>query len=409
MPSDQQRQDGMIVSATVLTAVSGVFMLIRLMIRCLVIRKPGWDDLTITAAYLAAVAYVIELYYGKANHIGFPMTTLTYENMVELMKITLAIEITYYITVSLIKISILLMYLRFGTTYALLLMYTANNAPAVEKWFRRLTLGTLIFHTIFFFVCVIVTTNQCMPLNKWWDLTRVGNENCIDTTAFFYCEFPSACLGCSTKLTSLATSGINILTDFWILGLPICTLRKINRPSKEKFALLAVFGVGCFGCITSIIRLKSIKTYTKAKDPFRSSLAVNVWSMIEINVAMLCASIPALKPLFTPRRLIDTIRNSKGISNSGSGNIRTQNWVGYNRSGSGSGMDKGPRSIEDIVLETKASSNVAKSSMDGSQGSPLPSPFKDTLASSLEGQYERGRPILSRLHESMESIIREAV
>lgn len=45
---------------------------------------------------------------------GFPMSTLTYDNMVTLMKVTLAIEVTYYIAVSLIKISILLMYMRFG-------------------------------------------------------------------------------------------------------------------------------------------------------------------------------------------------------------------------------------------------------------------------------------------------------
>ena len=55
-----------------------------------------------------------EILVGRNNGMGFPMGTLSLENMVNLMKITLAIQVTYYIAVAAIKISILLMYLRFG-------------------------------------------------------------------------------------------------------------------------------------------------------------------------------------------------------------------------------------------------------------------------------------------------------
>lgn len=37
--------------------------------------------------------------------------------------------------------------------------------------------------------------------------------------------------------------------------------------------------------------------------PTDSSVQVNLFSQIEINTAILCASVPALKPLFTPHRL----------------------------------------------------------------------------------------------------------
>lgn len=57
---------------------------------------------------------MIEVLVGKANHIGFPSATLSTENMVNLLKNTLAIQVTYYVCVSTIKISILCMYLRFG-------------------------------------------------------------------------------------------------------------------------------------------------------------------------------------------------------------------------------------------------------------------------------------------------------
>jgi hypothetical protein len=58
---------------------------------------------------------MVEVLLGRDNGMGFPMGTLSMENMINLMKITLAIQATYYIAIAAIKISILLMYLRFGT------------------------------------------------------------------------------------------------------------------------------------------------------------------------------------------------------------------------------------------------------------------------------------------------------
>lgn len=58
-----------------------------------------------------------EILFARNQGMGMPMGTLSLENMVNLMKITLAIQVTYYIAVASIKVSILLMYLRFGTSF----------------------------------------------------------------------------------------------------------------------------------------------------------------------------------------------------------------------------------------------------------------------------------------------------
>lgn len=67
---------------------------------------------------------------------------------------------------------------------------------------------------------------------------------------------------------------------------------------------MAIFGLGTFATIVAIVRLHTIYTYTLAADPFQQSILVNLWSVIEINVAAMCASAPALKPLFTPQALM---------------------------------------------------------------------------------------------------------
>jgi hypothetical protein len=72
----------------------------------------------------------------------------------------------------------------------------------------------------------------------------------------------------------------------------------IHRPKREKVALVAIFSLGIFSCIASIVRLHSIRIYTESADPFYDSVPINLWSMVEVNVGIYCASIPALKAIF---------------------------------------------------------------------------------------------------------------
>lgn len=48
-----------------------------------------------------------------------------------------------------------------------------------------------------------------------------------------------------------------------------------------------------------MVRLHTIYRYTEAMDPFKESILVNLWSMTEVCVAVACASVPALKPVFS--------------------------------------------------------------------------------------------------------------
>jgi hypothetical protein len=135
--------------------------------------------------------------------------------------------------------------------------------------------------------------------------------------------------------------------------MPLKTLKEIKRPTREKIVLFIVFGIGGLSCISrfaktvlplpkfvaksstnnnsavnSIIRLYTIKVFTASKDPFYDGVPINVWSMIEINIAIVCASVPgrcflgasvldrlltrglAMKPLFT-KSARERVTNSK--------------------------------------------------------------------------------------------------
>jgi hypothetical protein len=167
---------------------------------------------------------------------------------------------------------------------------------AAGKRLETLSKGTIYFLATFCFICIIVCLTQCVPLHKMWDFTGLVEGKCINTTALFYCQPPIF-----PRTHHLpATSSINILIDIWILVLPITTLLKIQRPKREKAALVGIFSLGVFSCIASIVRLHSIRIYTESKDPFYDSVPINLWSMVEIHIGVYCASIPACKALFSP-------------------------------------------------------------------------------------------------------------
>jgi hypothetical protein len=67
----------------------------------------------------------------------------------------------------------------------------------------------------------------------------------------------------------------------------------------EKLALVAILSLRVFSCIASIVRLHSIRINTESSDPFHDSVPINLWSIIEANMGILCASIPATKALFS--------------------------------------------------------------------------------------------------------------
>lgn len=176
-------------------------------------------------------------------------------------------------------------------------MTSLTKLPAVIKRFEYLCKGTVCLLVTFAIVCVIVCLTQCIPFHKMWDLTEQVKGHCIDSTAFFYsvCQVSSS----PHPLTSApVTSSTHILVDIWILLLPITTILKVQRPRREKLALIGVFSLGIFSCIASIARLHSIRIYTESDDPFYDGVPLNLWSMVEVNVGILCASIPTTKPLF---------------------------------------------------------------------------------------------------------------
>ncbi|KAI1093871.1 hypothetical protein F5B19DRAFT_490911 [Rostrohypoxylon terebratum] len=313
---DYSQITSMLVISTVLTGISFILIVIRIWVRFFALKKSGLDDYMVIAALIFTIGYVVTVFIANDNRVGHPIELLTFEEMTSLLKLAWSIEIIYSLIMTCVKSSIIFMYDRF----------------AISHTFRRTCIGTNIFMAVLQVIYLMVVINQCQPVEKAWDVTRLKLGSCIDITAYFY-----------------FSATMNIVLDAWILIIPIPTVRKLRISKRSRRGLYAIFGVGAFSAICSCARLYSIYTYTETSDPFRHGVLVNLWSMVEINIAIWCACCPALKPVFSRRRFFSSQRTSREISE--------QNFPENSHPANSKKGTPGPPSESEVVAEQYSNSS----------------------------------------------------
>lgn len=160
---------------------------------------------------------------------------------------------------------------------------------------------------------LILDFTACIPLNAFWD-GRVQATYCHSNEVYY------------------GLTGVQIGTDFLIFLLPLPVVWSIRAPKDQKIVLSIVFSFGflCVTsshmlrlsfntrltmsrsiCIVSIIRLVLLATIKDGLDYSYTGVETIYWSLIEINTAIVCASIMTLKPLFN-RMFAQSSRQTTG-------------------------------------------------------------------------------------------------
>lgn len=76
-------------------------------------------------------------------------------------------------------------------------------------------------------------------------------------------------------------------------------LWKLQLPNKQRLSLLALFSLGAFACLASIMRTYySHYVIYQTYDVSWAGYNLWIWTALEVNLGVISGSIPALKPLF---------------------------------------------------------------------------------------------------------------
>jgi hypothetical protein len=93
-------------------------------------------------------------------------------------------------------------------------------------------------------------------------------------------------------------ASVNILTDLLVAIIPVRGIWSLQIPRRQKTALLGILTIGWFVCIVSGLRVYALHVFQQHPDDTTYySAPTAYWSCIEANLAIVCASLPALKPL----------------------------------------------------------------------------------------------------------------
>ncbi|KAH7121090.1 hypothetical protein B0J11DRAFT_399545, partial [Dendryphion nanum] len=189
----------------------------------------------------------------------------------------LSIEIIYLVTTTLTKISILTFYRRL-------------TSSLISKPFLIAVWASIVFVAAYGISFVFVLLFTCWPVEAYW---YRFTTSWLKTHKY----------KCHDELTTLVVIiSMSTAQDFIAFILPFFVLRKLKLPWRQKVGLAAIFGVGLVTCAIGALRIHyahKVFHYIRIADPTYDITweALGSWvsTAVEANLAVICASAPALK------------------------------------------------------------------------------------------------------------------
>ncbi|KAI1359952.1 hypothetical protein F5Y08DRAFT_318392 [Xylaria arbuscula] len=182
-------------------------------------------------------------------------------------KIQLAGWSTYSALLWSLKVSLLVFYLRL--TYGLNRVYRLRIYAGFVLLFASWLAATL--HLFL----------GCRPFDRYWQINPNPGNVCQPAI--------------STRIVWVY-GGLNILTDLYLLSIPIPMLWKTSLKPLKKFGLIILFSGGIIVIIFAILRATFIIT-----DPVNGAQVAGSWAVRETFVSVITTNLPMVFPLFKSR------------------------------------------------------------------------------------------------------------
>ncbi|UPL00705.1 hypothetical protein LCI18_011639 [Fusarium solani-melongenae] len=272
----ESREQQVKTAAIACAAVAFPIVILRCVARLMVTKRLWWDDWTALVATVFLVALLVLQTQSAELGFGLHFWNVDVANARTIFQIFYATQILYILIQVSAKASLLAFYSRVFT----------GRTFRIAVWSAA---AFLIGHGLIFLGLVIF---QCSPIASVWN--RNLESKCLNLTAIGY-----------------AGAVFSIIEDIAILILPIPELLKLQLGGRKKAALLFMFSIGSFACVTSMVRLKYLVSFASTFDATWDNVYVVIWSMIELSCALICASLPALRPLIQMLPgVLSTVRGS---------------------------------------------------------------------------------------------------
>ncbi|KAE8355451.1 hypothetical protein BDV28DRAFT_163073 [Aspergillus coremiiformis] len=227
----------------------------------------GWgaDDFTIIVAFAMGMAmFVLNIYmiqYGFGKNIwDIPLNDIT-----RFYQCFQGFAVMYKMQISLAKISVCLFLLRIFQT----------------RLFRTIAYTLIGINASIGLTWALVDGLRCTPVHLTWDgWTK---------------EEPGTCINFVNAI--LANCVVNIIVDTIMVVMPVYEVSKLQLPPLKKFSVGLMFVMGSVLTVIAIIRLVVFWNHRWGSSETVSLYPMIHWSVIESQVAIICACLPSFRAL----------------------------------------------------------------------------------------------------------------
>ncbi|KAF3934337.1 hypothetical protein ABW19_dt0210573 [Dactylella cylindrospora] len=198
---------------------------------------------------------------------------------------SLSASILYPITVLVIKSSLLLFYYNLSVWHPL-------------RWATIFTGVVVLCNTI---ATIFGWVFQCDPILPW------KHQNYMN---------PNGSCPVDTWKLEVATGSVNIITDVIIWVIPLPMIWKMQLSFRERLISVLTLGVGALACIACGMRVSMINKAWYGSQEEASAAIICTWTITELYLAQICASIPAIRALLlkkAPNFLGTEVGQRKGV------------------------------------------------------------------------------------------------
>ncbi|GAB1312081.1 hypothetical protein MFIFM68171_02291 [Madurella fahalii] len=261
----QSKRAAIIAISVAFPTLSSLVVSLRLYTRLRILGVTGSDDWVIVAALLLAIGASIEIILEANWGLGLHLQAVSPDMLAEQMKELYASIITYNLANNVVKMSFLLQYRRiFGMS--------SFVADSICHWL-------FIFVAVWAVVQAILLGISCFPAAA---IMSAMADKCLDTMPVWY-----------------FSSVLHVVTDFLIFLIPLPCVYRMSLPKNQKAFVCSIFCLGFFVCIISIIRLCYLRIVFTTEDAPWDNTELTLWSVVELNCGILCASLQTLRPLLS--------------------------------------------------------------------------------------------------------------
>ncbi|KAI1871210.1 uncharacterized protein JN550_004655 [Neoarthrinium moseri] len=261
----------------ILTAVTLIFVALRIYTRVWVVRSFGVDDHVYNIAFLLLVCYVS--FTTVSAHYGFGQTVSDIPTADDVVSAILFEAI--------------------GQTFAVIGM-------AVAKWSLGLFLLRLVNQS---WHKAVIWTAMLLLMGASISTCFVFWLQCTPPAYLFDRRIPDGYCHVDSTPVSMLLCILCVLVDFFFALFPWLFIWKLQMNRREKMVILLSMSLGVIAGACGIKRTLEVPELASA-DYLRDTVGLIVWSAAEIAVTMICIGIPVCRPLY--KTFLDRLNSSIG-------------------------------------------------------------------------------------------------